>query len=196
MGTDPTGLNQIIDALEPLPSHDGLTLTLSSMRNQLTVTISPDRLVFDDRSGEEPTRTDFPDRVVKAAEYIGIQSNQVFAAVGLNFDIESESHDDDDELPSKAMLDRIVKEDVLKETGYDVIGASARLWYVARDRVHDLRIEPEGSQYDGREYHAHLNVHMVLDGEMPSAEWLSQALNEEYIDFMRVLTKVLETRER
>ena len=166
---------------------------MSSMRNQLTVTISSNRLVFDDGSGEEPAREDFPSRVAQAAEYIGRQSNQTYGAVGLNFGIESEPHDK--ELPSHVMLDRLVKEDMLRDTEYDIVGASARLWYVARDRIHDLRIEPRGNQYDGRIYFAGLSVRVVLQGNMPSAEWLSQALNEEYSDFKRILTKVLGPRE-
>ena len=160
------------------------------MRSQLIVTIGPSILEFGDASGEEPAREDFPNRVAQAAEYIGSLSNQVYTAIGLNFGIESEP--DTEDLPSKVMLDWLVKEDALKDTGYDVIGASARLWYVARDRMHDLRIEPRGNQYDGRNYFAHLNVHIELEGEMPSAEWLSQALKEEYADFMRVLSEVLE----
>ncbi len=192
LGADPIGLNPIIDAPEPRQSADGLVL--SSMRSQLIVTIGPNRIQFGDASGEEPAREDFPDRVTQAAEYIRSLSGQVYTAVGLNFDVEWEP--DHEDLPSKAMLDRFVKEGTLKDTGYDAIGASARLWYVARDRIYDLRIEPMGNQYDGRNYFAHLNVHIGLEGETPSAEWLSRALKEEYGDFMRVLTEVLEPKER
>ena len=189
LGTEMVGLSQIIEAPEPRQSLDGIVL--SSMRNQLTVTISPNRLVFVDASGGAPARTDFPARVAEAAEYIGRQSDQSYSAVGLNFEIELEA--EDEELPSRVMLFRLVKEDALAGTGYEAIGASARLWYVARDRIHDLRIEPRGNQFDGREYFAQLSVNMALEVEGDSGEWLSQALNEEYSDFRRVLTEVLET---
>ena len=49
-------------------------------------------------------------------------------------------------------------------------------------------------QYDGRNYFASVNAHMGLQGEMPSVELLSQALNEEYSDFKRVLKRALEPR--
>ena len=188
LGADLIGLGQIIDAPEAQPSPEGLAIL--SMRNQLTVTISPNRLVFGDASGEKPTREDFPLRVARASDYIGSLSNQMYATVGLNFDIEFKAVEE--ELPSHAMLHRLIKGDVLVDTGYDVVGASTRLWYVANDRRHDLRIEPRGNQYDGTDYYAHLNAHIELGNEMPSEEWLSQALIEEYSDFMRVLQKFLE----
>ena len=192
LGADLIGLGQIIDAPEAQQSPEGLAIL--SMRNQLTVTISPNRLVFGDASGEEPAREDFPRHVAEASDYIGSLSNQVYVAVGLNFDIESNPLDD--ELPSHAILNRLMKGEVLNNAGYDAVGASARLWYVARDRRHDLRIEPRGYQLDGSDYFAHLNVHIALGNEMPSEEWLSQALNEEYSDFKRVLQKVLVPIEK
>ena len=190
--TDLTGLSQFIDAPEVRQLSDGFALL--SMHNQITVTIRPNRLDFDDGSAEVPVRTDFPDRAARIAEYIGTQSNRNYAAVGLNFDIEAEPKDE--ELPSKVLLSCLVKEDALRDTGYDIMGASARFWYVARDRRYDLRLEPRDNLYEGRNYLAHLNVHVELGGEMPSAEWLSQALEQEYQDFTRVLTEILKPRER
>ena len=162
------------------------------MRNQFTITIRPNRLDLDDGSDEVPVRTDFPGRAARIAEYIGKQSNQSYAAVGLNFDIEMES---EDELPSKVLLSRLVKEDALGDTGYDIIGASARFWYVVRDRRCDLRIEPRENRYEGRNYFARLNVHIEIGNEVPSAEWLSKELDQEYHDFIRVLTEILKPRE-
>ena len=192
LGTEMVGLSQIIEAPEPRQSLDGIVL--SSMRNQLTVTISPNRLVFGDASADEPARADFPARVAEAAEYIRRRSDQSYSIVGLNFAIGFEPADE--ELPSKTMLSWLVKAGALAGTGYNAIGASARLWYVARGRIHDLRIEPRGDQFDGREYFAHLSVNMALEVEGDSGEWLSHALNEEYNDFRRVLTEVLRRRER
>ena len=168
-------------------------VVLSSMRNQFTITIKPNRLELDDGSDEVPVRTDFPDRAARIAEYIGKQSNQSYTAVGFNFDIEAES--EDEELPSKVLLSRLVKEDALGDTGYDIIGASARFWYVVRDRRCDLRIEPRENRYEGRNYFAHLNVHIDMGNEVPSTEWLSQALEQEYRDFIRVLTEILRPRK-
>lgn len=192
LGADLVGLGQIIDVPAAQPSPEGLTIL--SIRNQLAVTISSNRLEFSDASGEEPSRKDFARRAVQASEYIGSLSNQAYSAVGLNFDIEFNAFDE--ELPSNTMLNRLIRGDVLSNTTYDLVGASARLWYVARDRRYDLRIEPRGNQYDGTDYFAHLNVHIVLGDEPFAEERLSQALNEEYTDFKRVLQKVLERNEK
>lgn len=191
LGVDLTSLRQFIDAPEFRESPEGPIL--SSMRNQFTITIRPNRLDFDDGSDEVPVRTDFPNRAAQIAEYIGKQSNQSYAAVGLNFEIEVEA--EDEELPSKVLLSRLVKEDALGDTGYDIIGASAKFWYVVRDRRCELRIEPRENRYEGRNYFAHLNVHINMEDEVPSTEWLSQVLEQEYRDFIRVLTELLKPRK-
>ena len=191
IGANPSVLNDIIDTPEPLPSPTGITL--SSMRSQLTVDISANRLAFADRSGENPTRADFPGRVASVAEYVGRQSDQIYSAVGLNFEIEWEP--DDERLPTKVLLGRIVNEEALMSTGYDIIGASAGLWYVAREVRHHLRVEPRGNQYDASNFYANLNVHMNLENQIPSAAWLSRALDEEYRDFIKVLGEVLTPRK-
>ena len=162
---------------------------VSSMRNQLSVTINAGLLEFVDASDEEPAREDFCRRVAQVADYMGSRSDQTFAAVGFAFTIEANSVYE--ELPSRTTLNWLVNEDALAGTGYEAIGASARLWYAARDRLHDLRIEPKGNQFDGSSYFAGMYVHIALEGTLPSGKWLAQALNEEHDDFRRVLGKVL-----
>ena len=187
LGAGLEGLGQFIDAPAVQQSPDGPVLL--SMRNQFTLTITPSILAFGDASGDVPARADFPGRVARVAGYIGNQSHVAYSMLGLVFDIESEPADQD--LPSQAMLRQFVREEALRGTGYAAIGASVRLWYVARDRIHGLRVEPKGDRHDSRDYYAHLDVQVELNDESPSAEWLSHALNEEYIDFLRVLDQVL-----
>ncbi len=187
LGADLLGLSQFIDAPEVRQSTEGLVL--SSMRNQLTVIVSPSSLAFVDGSDEEPVREDFPSRVAEVAEYIGSRSGQTYSTVSFDFEIESNEEEKESPL-SQIILNRLVKEDALNEIGYDAIGASARLWYAARDRVHELRIEPGETQYDSLYYYAGLGVHIELE-TVPPAKWLLRALHEEYDDFKRVLAKVL-----
>ena len=163
------------------------------MRNQITVTIRPNRLDFDDGSAEVPARADFSSRVVQIAEYIGGQSRRSYAAVGLNFHIEVKP--EDEELPSKVILRRLVKEDALEATGYNVMGASAKFWYAEGNRQYNLRVEPRENRYNSRSYFAYLNVHIEMENQVLSAEWLSQALDREYQDFIGVLTKILQSQE-
>lgn len=188
LGAGLEGLHQLIDAPAVQQSPDGPVLL--SMRNQLTLTITPSILAFGDASGDAPARADFPGRVSRVADYIGNQSHVAYSRVGLVFDIESKPADQ--ELPSQAMLRRFVREEALRKTGYAAIGASVRLWYVVRDRIHSLRVEPKGDRHDSGDYFAHVDVQVELNDELPSEEWLSQALYEEYIDFLRVLDEVLK----
>lgn len=191
LGANLVALSRIIESPEPLPTPTGGLLM--SMRNQLTVSIESNRLQFVDGSGEMPARADFPDRVHRAAEYIGRQSDQTYSAVGFNFDIEAAAAAD--ELPSKVILDRLARREAFKGTRYDVTGAATRFWYGIRDRRYDLRVEPRGNQYESEIYLARLNVHIELGREMTLEEWLSQTLREEYADFIETLTRILKSRE-
>lgn len=192
LGTGLEGLRQFIDAPAVQQSADGPVLL--SMRNQFTLTVTPSILAFRDASGEAPAREDFPGRVAKVAGHIGNQSHLTYSMVGLAFEIESKLADE--EMPSQVMLRRFVREEALNGTGYTAVGASVRLWYLARDRIHSLRVEPKGDQHGSRDYFAHADVQMELRDELPSAEWLSQLLNEEYRDFLTVLDGILKPTER
>ena len=188
LGAELPGLSQLMDYPEPNASPGGVVL--SSMRNQLTVTVNQNTLGFNDGSSERPARLDFPERVARIAEHVGTQSGQSYGDVWFTFAIEARPGDG--ALPSEAILSRLVRRDALKGAGYDAAGASVGFWYLAHDRWHDLRVEPRENQYDGPNYFALLNVHMDTRGQVPSAEWLSQALAEEYLDFMRVLANILK----
>ena len=188
LGADLTGMSQLIDFPEPLDVSPG-QLVLSSMRNQFTATVSTGAVQLEDGSAEVPVRADFAERAAQVAEHIGTQSGHSYSAVGLNFAIEAEPADE--ALPPAAVLGRLVKRNALEDAGYEPIGASARFWYAARNRRYDLRVEPRGNQPDGRNYFAHLTVHMELTGDAPSSGWLSQALNEEYRNLIRILTDIL-----
>ena len=189
LGVDPSILNDIVDAPDILPSANGAVL--SSMRSQLTVAIdfNNNRLEFSDRSTQIPNRADFPARVAMATQYISKQINQSYAVIGFNYEIEW--HSEGIERSSSTILEKVVKHDVLKQPLHNVLGASARLWYVLHDKNCDLRIEPRGNQFDAPTFYANLNVYTNLDSEVPSEEWLSQALKQEYQDFLRVLSDIL-----
>ncbi|MCY4474424.1 MAG: hypothetical protein OXC83_03190 [Chloroflexi bacterium] len=192
LGANPLGLNQIIEDPDAQQSADGLVL--SSMRNQFVATISANRLQFDDRSEERPARQDFPDRVTRAAEFIGRSSNQAYSAVVIIFEIEASPAIN--VLPSETMLNLFVKPDVLAGTRYNAMGAAARLWYSADDRTYEFRLEPRGNQYNGRDYFAHLNIGVMLPGTVPSPAWLSRVLYEEYEEFKSFLSEIPKISER
>ncbi len=194
IGADPDVMRRFIDAPEASPSAAG-GVVLTSMRNQFKVTIDANRLDFDDGSEQLPARSDFPERVATTAEHIVRQSDKICSAIGLNFHIEAAS--DDGELPSNAVLARLTRVDRLNSVGYKAIGVSARFWYEAGDsekKRYDLRLEPRGSQYAGANYFASLNVHFALSGGVPSVDWLSDGLNAEYREFLRILMQLLDKK--
>ena len=193
IGATLEGLRQFIDAPVVQPSSDGPPV-LVSMRNQLALTISPSVLAFRDGSGEAPARGDFANRVAQVAQHIANQSHLSYSMLGFVFEIESKISDV--ELPSQIMLRRFVKTEALDGTACDALGASVRLWYRARGRIHSLRVEPKADQHDSRDFFGHVDVQMELGGSLPSSEWLSLTLNEEYRGFLGILDEILKPDER
>lgn len=186
---DGIALGQFIDAPEVQQSAEGVVF--SSMRNQLKLTVSPEKLTFEDGSEGTPVRNDFPHRVAGAAKHISETSGLPFAAIGLTFEVEARSAGDS--LPSNAILQGLIKKGIVSR--YGAIGAAVRLWYIAGGLMHSLRLEPRGNQLEGSPYFGHVHVHVELV-ETPSGSWLSGALEEAYGDFTRVLTNILESEER
>ena len=185
-------MGQFIDDPEVQPSSDGSPVFVS-MRNQLTLIITPSILVFRDESGETPSREDFPKRVAQVALHVARMSQLRYVKVGMRFDVESKQ--ERGELPSKIMLRRFVSREALAGLGYDVVGAAARVWYMARNSLHSLHIEPKEDDHDSPEYTAHLIAEIELESAFPSAEWIRHTLIEEYLDFLKVLGKMLGSKE-
>ena len=192
LGADLGGLSQFIDDPEVLTVPGGTTVFVS-MRNQLTLVVAQSLLVFRDSSGDTPSREDFPRRVAKVAEHFADVCQIGYDKVGIKFEIEFKR--DDGELPSRVLVQRVVKKKVLGEIGYDLIGASGSMWYEARGFLHHLNVGPKGSEVESHEYSADLGVEFELGRMPPSSEWLSRSLKEEYIDFLRVLGQMLNPKE-
>ena len=190
-GTRPGELNidpltQIIEMPDIQQNPDGIVL--SSMRNQLVATISPTRLQFQDRSQEQPARPDFPNRIVRVVDVFRKSVDLTLTAVGIVFEVHAGS--DNATLPSQE-LQSFVKDDVFVGTRYDLMGASMRVWYTHGGRQYDLRVEPIGNQYEGREYFVRLHTHIPLSPPSNmSEEWLSEALRKEHNDLRSVLTRI------
>ena len=186
---DGIGLAQFIDAPEVQQSPDGVVF--SSMRNQLKLTVSPEKMIFEDGSDESPAREDFPHRVAGAAKHVSETSGLPLAAVGLTFEVEAKPADGS--LPSNAILHGLIEKGTVSR--YGAVGAAVRLWYIAGGRTHSLRLEPRGNQLDGFPYFGQIHVQVEL-AEAPSGSWLSQNMLEAFDDFKRTLTDILKPEER
>lgn len=193
MGAGQEELGQFIDDPEVQQTPDG-KIVIVSMRNQCVLAVMPTVLACYDASGKAPARRDFAGRVAQIAEHISNLSRLTYDKVGISFDIESKTADE--ELPSRAMLRRLVRREALKEMGYDVVGAAVKMWYVADGNLHSLQVEPKDNEHDSQHYHAHLSVEFDIQVSLLTREWLLQTLNKEYLDFLSVLDEVLESSER
>lgn len=173
---------------EPEIRQEANSIVVSSMANQFQMIINPIRIQFTDKSEKLPARKDFAERVVKLVDWIS-QSNKIdLSSLGLNFDLILKRGESN--RASEYIRDRFVNAGIFATTGYKLIGASVRLWYMARGIRHYLYIEPLGNSYDAEEFYAHINVHYKQPTPFNSS-WLTTAIMEEYKDFRKVLSTVL-----
>lgn len=167
-------------------------VTIASMASQIQMVIEGGRIVFRDRSDSKPTRPDFAERVVRLTRLVAETNMITFSRLGLNFDVQFRPPGASQGSASRFILERFVRQDSLTEMGYPLTGASVRLWYEARDARHYLYIEPKGNDYDADAYHSHVNVtYTLVEPDIPEVEWLTQAIQEEYDDFLQVLSTTL-----
>jgi len=182
------GMSQIVEG--PEVRTEGDAIVVSSMPNQFQAVITPNSVRFLDKSDKLPARTDFAARLVKLAEFIASENKLSYSAVGINFDIWYRR--EADERPSALILSRFVSQQAFAATGYDLIGAAVRLWYMARGMRHYIYFEPRGNQHDAPSYDSHLNVHLDLRDSLPTAKSMADAIHNEYEDFLRMIEVALE----
>lgn len=182
---DSKELEQVIKA--PDVKVEGEGLMISSMPSQLEIILSPERTRFVDKSDKIPARSDFAEKVVRITDILIRTNNVAYSGFGLNFDVNIKPLEG--RLAREVISDRFISSESLTSTGYDLVGASVCLWYIARERRHRLQISPLGNNYSENRYYCHLNVNYDISDTFPDSEWLAQTISEEYEDFKNVLSK-------
>lgn len=180
-------LEQVVKA--PEVKVQGDELVVSSMPNQFEMVMNPRRTRFVDRSDQMPTRGDFTESVARIADILVRTNNIVYKGLGLNFEVNIAPLGD--RLAREVISERFINSTNFSSTGYDLVGASVRIWYIARERRHFLYIEPLGNNYSETHYYSHLNIHYDFPDTLPDSEWLSHIISEEYEDFKTVLSRSL-----
>jgi hypothetical protein len=187
LALDRKELEQVIKVTDVKVEGDDLIVL--SIPSQLEMTITPYRVRFVDKSAEIPARSDFTEKVVQIVDILRRANNVVYSGFGLNFDVDIQPLGD--RLAREVILDRFINSKSFASTGYNLVGASVEVWYIARERRHSLHIRPLGGNYSEIRYYCHLNAHFDITDALPDAKWLAQTIGEEYEDFKDVLSKSL-----
>ena len=165
-------------------------LEITSMRDQVVITISGGKVQFQDKSDETPGSSRLP-RIVY--DFLGLLQKQGlsrYRAYGINFDVAFDARGD--QSAAEVIADRYVNKDALSQKGQvNVRGAGLQLWFNHVDAVCDLKVEPRLGKMDAPRFYAHINYHFELPDEtMPPIDEFKtkyHGLWPQYIEMLETL---------
>ena len=146
-------------------------MQITSLREQVRVSMGGGRFIFEDRSGDPPKG-----RLAEiTSEFVRLFSSKgidLFAAYGFNFDIAFDAPGPS--LAAALVMERFVKADELKRRGsISLNGAGLRLYFDTAEAKCDLRIEPRESDPSAPRFFSHINYHYDLAGkQFPTVDML------------------------
>ena len=165
-------------------------LELTSMRDQVVITISGGKVQFQDKSDDQPGSSRLP-RIVY--DFLGLLQKQGlsrYRAYGINFDVAFDAKGD--QSAAEIIAERYVNKDALSQKGQiNVRGAGLQLWFNHVDAVCDLKVEPRLGKIDAPRFYAHINYHFELPDETmpPFDEFKTKyhGLWPQYTDMLETL---------
>ena len=170
---------------------DPQAFQITSLRDQVVITISGSKIQFQDQSDSTPGTGKLPDIVQGFLELMRNQGVDRFRAYGINFDVAFDSRGD--QTAAEVIADRFLKRDVLSRRGdINVAQAGVRLFFTHGDANCDLKIEPRQGKLESPRFFAHINYNFVLaDGTMPPAGELKTKYHGLWPQFTELLENLL-----
>jgi hypothetical protein len=162
-------------------------MEITSLREQVRVSMGGGRFVFEDRSGGNP-KAKLAEITSEFVRLFASKGIDVFRACGFNFDIAFDAPGAS--LAAKVVMDRFVKVDQLNTRGgISLIGAGLRLYFDTNEAKCDLRIEPRESNPSAPRFFSHANYHYDLSGkQFPPVD----TLKSDYLGKWNVFTDLVE----
>ena len=162
-------------------------MQITSLREQVRVSIGGGRFIFEDRSGDPPKG-----RLAEiTSDFVRLFSSKgvdVFRAYGFNFQIAFDAPGP--ALAAALVMERFVKADELKRRGsISLNGAGLRLYFDAAEAKCDLRIEPRESDPTAPRFFSHVNYNYDLAGKhFPPVD----TLKSDFLGKWNVFTDLVE----
>ena len=168
------------------PSH----IEITSMRDQVIITISGGKVQFQDKSEKTPGSSRLPTIVYGFLDLLQKQGLTRYRAYGINFDVAFDAKGD--QSASEVIAEKYVNKDALSQKGQiNVRGAGLQLWFNHVDAVCDLKVEPRLGKMDAPRFYAHINYHFELPDEtMPPIDEFKtkyHGLWPQYIEMLETL---------
>jgi len=167
------------------------TVKITSMRDQIEITVVPGRIQILDHGDALPGTDRFPQIVAEFATLLTQTGNAEYRAFGWNFDIAFSL--DKEELPAKVIADKFINQEVVRKSAdLKLSGGGVRLFYSRESARCALYLEPRENRPDATRFYAHTNVHFEIAESFPSCERLAQSFKEEYDAFISIVSAMID----
>ncbi len=166
-------------------------MLLTSLREQVLVSVGGGSFIFEDQSAEIPPKARLAEIVDGFIRLFVSKGMSQFRAYGFNFDLEFDSRGD---LPaSQQITERFVRSDQLTRRGnVSLLGSGLRLYFNVGEAKCDLRIEPKGNDVNSPRYFSHINYHYELpSGDFPTQDVLRSDFQGKWGVFVDLLDRLL-----
>jgi len=164
--------------------------TISSLRDQVEITISRRRIQIRDDSDSLPGAAGFPRIVAEFTNFISQAAGVKYGAFGWNYDISFTLglH----EQPAKTIATRFINRDAIRNAaGLEVTGGAIRFFYEKGNALCYLSIEPRANKLDAQQFYSHINVHNEMRDSLLAQDKLKSSFRGEYQDYLSVLERIL-----
>lgn len=173
--------------IAPDASGQSAGLQITSLRDQVVVTIVGSKLLFQDKSDDMPVTGRLPKVVQGFLKLLKNQGLESFSAYGINFDVAFDAKGD--QAASEIIADRYLNKEALSKRGQiGIRGAGMRLYFTHSDAICDMSIEPRQGKVDSPRFFAHINYHFDLpDNTMPPPDELRTRYQGMWPQFTELL---------
>lgn len=180
-----------VTAVGPGAGQPLTQVQITSLRDQVIVTIQGAKFQFEDKSDEMPGTNRLPDIVHKFLALFQRQGVDRFRAYGINFTIAFDARGE--QAASEVIADRYVNRDALSQRGQiSVRGAALHLYFNHVDALCTMKLEPRLGKVDAPRFFANINYHFELaDEQMPPLGELTTKYRGLWPQFTDLLDSLL-----
>jgi len=168
-------------------------LRVTSVREQIEVTLDARRVAFSDKSDVIPGRQRFPEIASDILSFL-VGKQATFLGYGWNYSV---AFDNPQAAPASATILRLfLREKELAERGMiEPIGGAIKLFYRQDAALCTLDLEPRLGDVEAERFYARVNFHFADKAPDMSKEGIDREFRRYYERFMETVERLLGARQ-
>lgn len=168
-------------------------LRVTSVREQIEVTLDPRRVAFSDKSDVIPGRARFPEIASDILSFL-VGKQATFLGYGWNYSVAFDNPQGG--AASATILQLFLHQSDLQERGMiQPVGGAVKLFYRQDAALCTLDLEPRLGKVETERFYARVNFHFADKPPDMSKEGIDREFQTYYERFMDTVERLLETRQ-